>query len=111
MAIIYTTNHSIKLTNILGDRSVPILVTLFLLSYTKLLQIIIASLGYTQIKEFGANGSRNRTVTVWSVDGNYAYCHYPRLALCCCCAGIPRCVATIHSGAILSTVASKDITP
>ena len=81
IAIVYATNHSIKLTNILGDRSVPILVTLFLLSYTKLLQIIIASLGYTQINEFGANNSRNHTLTVWSVDGNYAYCHYPHVLL------------------------------
>ena len=81
MAIIYATNRSIKLTNFLGDRSIPILVTLFLLSYTKLLQIIIASLGYTQIKEFGANGSRNHILTVWSLDGNYAYCHYPHVLL------------------------------
>ena len=80
-AIIYATNHSIKLTNFLGDRSVPILVTLFLLSYTKLLQVIIASLGYTQINEYGANDSRNHTLTVWSLDGNYAYCHYPHVLL------------------------------
>ena len=81
MAIIHATNRSIKLTNFLGDRSVPILVTLFLLSYTKLLQIIIATLGYTQINEFGANNSRNHTLTVWSLDGNYAYCHYPHVLL------------------------------
>ena len=81
IAIIFATNHSIKLTNYLGDKSIPVLVTLFLLSYTKLLQIIIATLGYTQINEYGANNSRNHTLTVWSVDGNYAYCHYPHVLL------------------------------
>ena len=69
MAIIFAASHSTKLTKILGNRPVPILVTLMLLSYTKLLQIIIASVGFTQINVFGAD--RNYTLTVWSLDGNY----------------------------------------
>ena len=79
MAIIFAASHSTKLTKILGNRPVPILVTLMLLSYTKLLQIIIASVGFTQINVFGAD--RNYTLTVWSLDGNYMYCHYPHVLL------------------------------
>ena len=79
MAIIFSASHSTKLTKILGNRPVPILVTLFLLSYTKLFQIIIASVGFTQISVFGTK--RNYTLTVWSLDGNYMYCHYPHVLL------------------------------
>ena len=79
MAIILTASHSTKLTKLFGNRPVPILVTLILLSYTKLFQTIIASVGFTQIDVFGAN--RNYTLTVWSLDGNYMYCHYPHVVL------------------------------
>ena len=78
IAIIVAASHSMKLTNILGNRPVPILVTLFLLSYTKLLQIIIASVGFTQINVFSA---KNYTLTVWSLDGTYIYCGYPHILL------------------------------
>ena len=79
MAIILAAGISTKLTKILGNKPVLILVTLFLLSYTKPLQIIIASVGFTQINVFGAD--RNYTLTVWSLDGNYMYCHYPHVLL------------------------------
>ena len=79
MAIILAANRSTKLTNLLGNRPVPILVTFFLLSYTKLFQTIIASVGFTQINVFGVD--RNYTLTVWSLDGNYMYCHYPHVLL------------------------------
>ena len=79
MVVILAANRSTKLTNLLGNRPVPILVTLFLLSYTKLLQISIVSVGFTQINVYGAD--RNYTLTVWSLDGNYMYCHYPHVLL------------------------------
>ena len=79
MAIIFAASRSTKLTKILGNRPVPILVTLFVLSYTKLFQIIIVSLGFTQINVFGTD--RNYTLTVWSLDGNYMYGHYPHVLL------------------------------
>ena len=82
VAIIFAASHSTKLTKILGNRPVPILVTLFLLSYTKLFQIIIASVGFTRINVFGTNSSdKNYTLTVWSLNGNYIYCHYPHVLL------------------------------
>ena len=79
ITIIFVASCSTKLTNLLGNRPVPILVNLFLFSYIKLLQIIIASVGFTQINVFGAD--RNLTLTVWSLDGNYMYCHYPHVLL------------------------------
>ena len=81
IAIIFASRHSTKLTKILGDRPVPVLVTLFLLSYTKLLQIIIDSVGFTQINVFGVNNSKKYVLTVWSLDGNCIYCHYPHVLL------------------------------
>ena len=77
--IIFAASHSTKLTELLGERPVPILVTLFLLSYTKLLQIIIVSVGFTQIDVFSSNSTQ--TLTVWSLDGNYMYCRYPHALL------------------------------
>ena len=76
IAIIFATRRSSKLT--VGNRPVPVLVTLFLLSYTKLLQIIIASMGFTQINVLG---KKNYTFTVWSLDGTYIYCGYPHVLL------------------------------
>ena len=82
IVIIFVASHSTKLTKLLGQKSVPILVTLFLLSYTKLLQIIIASVGFTQIDAFDSNSTKKSyTFTVWSLDGNYMYCHYPHALL------------------------------
>ena len=36
-------------------------------------------MGFTTINVFGAD--RNYTLTVWSLDGNYMYCHYPHVLL------------------------------
>ena len=63
----------------IGERSVSVLATLFLLSYTKLLKIIIDSLGFTPIKVF--SNDTNYTLTVWSLDGNYVYGHFPHYFL------------------------------
>ena len=81
MAIIFAASRSTKLTKFLGKRPVSILATLFLLSYTKLLQIIIASVGFTQINVFGKDRNYTQSLTVWSLDGDYMYCHYPHVLL------------------------------
>ena len=77
--IVIGARHSAKLTKLCGNRAVSVLATLFLLSYTKLLQTIIASVGFTQIKIFSIDN--NYTLTVWSLDGNYTYCHFPHVLL------------------------------
>ena len=72
--IIVFARHSTKLTKILGDRA-----TLFLLSYAKVLQTIIASISLTPLKVFGIDN--NKINSVWSLDGDYVYCHFPHALL------------------------------
>ena len=77
--IIVGAKYSSKLTKLFGNRAVSVLATLFLLSYTKLLKVIIDSLGFTPIKVFDNN--TNYTLTVWSLYGNYTYGHFPHILL------------------------------
>ena len=77
--MIFSAKYSVTLTKLVGNRAVPILATLFLLSYIKILRTIVASFLFTNIKVF--NGIKNHTLTVWSLDGNHLYCHYPHVLL------------------------------
>ena len=79
LIIIVGAKYSSKLTKVLGNRAVSVLATLFLLSYTKLLKVIIDSLGFTPIEVF--DNTTNYTLTVWSLDGNYPYGHFPHILL------------------------------
>ena len=77
--------HSTKLTRLIGDKAVSILVTLFLLSYAKLLQTIIVSIGFTPLKVFTNDHDSLKLAhagpIVWSLDGNYTYGHFPHILL------------------------------
>ena len=69
VALIIVLSHYISLAaRIFGSNSVPILATLFLLSYSKLLRTIITSLSFTFLEY--PNGSR---IAVWTNDGNIPY--------------------------------------
>ena len=77
--IIVVTRRSTKLTNILGNRAVPLLATLFLLSYIKLLRTVVSCLEFSVLSQVGymnASKSSSRLV-VWSVDGSLAYFEFP----------------------------------
>ena len=65
--IIVTSHYSTRASKIFGNNSVPVLATLILLSYTKLLRAIIDSLNFS-ILEY-ASGQ----LIVWTLDGNYPY--------------------------------------
>ena len=65
--IIISARYSILIARIGGNNSVPVLTTLFLLSYAKLLGIIITSLSYTVLEYPGSQK------VVWSADGNIDY--------------------------------------
>ena len=67
VAIIVSARYSIKVSKITGNNTVPVLATLFLLSYAKLLGIITNALSYTVLK--GPGEQR----LVWSADGNIDY--------------------------------------
>ena len=62
--IIISARYSIKFARLTGNNSVPILATLFLLSYNKLLRNVITILSYTTVDT--AQGQK----VVWSADGN-----------------------------------------
>lgn len=51
----------------MGNNSVPVLATLFLLSYAKLLRVVITALSYSVVKH-----TYGQTI-VWSADGNIRY--------------------------------------
>ena len=58
-----------------GKNTVPVLATLFLLSYAKLIQLIVTALSYTFVEfPYGKKA-------VWSADGNIEYLENPHLLL------------------------------
>ena len=65
--IIISARYSTRIARLSGNNSVPVLATLFLLSYAKLLGIIITSLSYTVLEYPGGQK------VVWSADGNIDY--------------------------------------
>ena len=65
--IIVLSRHSNGVAKVMGNNSVPVLATLFLLSYTKLLCTIILALSLSVLTTAG--GSK----AVWSADGNLDY--------------------------------------
>ena len=66
--MILLSRYSTKVTNILGNNTVHVLATLFLLSYAKLVRTIITALGVSVLRYKGHIMS-----IVWSFDGNLAY--------------------------------------
>ena len=72
---------SLKLSTLLGSRSVPTLATLLFLSYSKLLRTIITCFQLVTYYNYNAsiiNGSIN---IVWAIDGNYSFGRYPHIFL------------------------------
>ena len=67
-AIIIASHYSTRATKILGDTSVSVLATLFLLSYAKLLRSIVTISSFTTLVY-----PDNTTANVWSFDGNLQY--------------------------------------
>ena len=75
--IIVAAKYSTRLTNLLGNRAVPVLDTLFLLSYMKLLRMGTSSLGVSTVIEY----PQGTTSLVWAVDGNLSYFGSPHIFL------------------------------
>ena len=66
--IIVLSHYSMRASKLFGNNSVPVLATLILLSYSKLLRAVISALSVTKIHFL--NGS---TLSVWERDGNIQY--------------------------------------
>ena len=75
--IIVTCRYSSCLTNFIGSRAVPLLATLFLLSYMKLFHTIIDATSIAVIEKYPQNAS----YVVWYLDGNLHYCQHPHIYL------------------------------
>ena len=65
--IIILAKYSDRVAKVMGNNSVPVLATLFLLSYAKLLLTIITALSYTIV--YTSHGPK----AVWTADGNVDY--------------------------------------
>ena len=79
--IIVTSKYSTRVTRLLGSRAVPVLDTLFLLSYVKLLRVAVyALLEFSYLKYTDQNSTATHSV-VWSVDGNLSYFGFPHILL------------------------------
>ena len=77
--IIVLSHYSIRASRLFGNNSVPVLATLVLLSYSKLLRAVISPLSITSYQFL--NGTK---VAVWERDGNVPYLlgkHIPLFAL------------------------------
>ena len=75
--IIISCRYSTTLTKFLGNRAVPVLDTLFLLSYMKLLRTISGTLDFFIITDY-PSGTKS---LVWSEDGNLTYFGFPHILL------------------------------
>ena len=75
--IIVVCRCSTRLTKMFGDRAVPLLATLFLMSYLKLLRTVVDICLYTTLTEYPTESK----IVVWYLDGNLLYGHYPHIFL------------------------------
>ena len=62
-----------KLTTIIGNKAVPVIDTLFLLSYMKLLRTIVQAMGNTEIVTYYDNNMLGHGSWVWVWDGQLQY--------------------------------------
>ena len=75
--IINACRYSSHLTNLIGSRAVPLLATLFLLSYMKLLRTVINATSVAVITQY----PQNTSYAVWYLNGNLRYCQRPHIYL------------------------------
>ena len=73
--LVYISGNSVTVTKLLGSSSVPVLATLFLLSYAKVLRTIIAALSLTVLHY------PHKNVVVWILDANVLLAKYIPFAL------------------------------
>ena len=79
LGIVILSKYSRRVAGLMGNNSVTVLATLFLLSYAKLLRTIIIGLSYSVIE------SEDGRKYVWSADGSLEYLgiyHAPLFAAC-----------------------------
>ena len=75
-----------KFARLIGNNSVPVLCTLLLLSFTKLLRTVLSIFSYTYLHKYKCNEVEstictNSSTLHWFIDGNYEYFEDCHLAL------------------------------
>ena len=75
--IIITAKYSDRVAKVMGNNGVPVLATLFLLSYSKLFNTVITAMSYTTL--YTTQGQK----LVWSADGNLDYLGPKHIPLFC----------------------------
>ena len=104
--IIIIAKYSDRVAKVMGNNGVPVLATLFLLSYAKLFNTIITAMSYTTLY------TTQEQKLVWSDDGNLDFLgpkHIPPVLCGCCCPRIP--VVSLHSSSTARTVAAQTQLP
>lgn len=81
--LIVASRCSMKLTKLLGNRAVPLLATLFLLSYMKLLCTAVSALEFSILSQVNYTNTIETIsrLVVWSEDGNLGYFEFPHFLL------------------------------
>ena len=95
--IIIASHHSSMAAKIFGNNSVPVLATLFLLSYAKLLRTIITVLTFTFLDY--PDGSR---IVVWSYDASISYFSTSHTTLFLIAVGFLSFLLLPYTGILLS---------
>ena len=76
--IVILSQYSSKVVRLVGSHAVPVLATMILLSYTKLIRTVFQALYFTNIQ---CNGNNNVPLLRWYIDANVqyfrGYCHLP----------------------------------
>ena len=76
--IVISSQYYSKVVRLVGSHVVPVLATMILLSYTKLIRTVFKALYFTNIQ---CNGDNNVTLLRWYIDANIqyvgGYCHLP----------------------------------
>ena len=73
--IVILSHYSTRVMKLLGRRVIPVLATLFLLSYIKILTIVVTTFNFTLISAGDADNTSDELVPykVWTHDGNVRY--------------------------------------
>ena len=77
--VIYTCRRSSYASRLMGFNAVPVLATLLLLSYMKLLRSIVSVLHLTELSYSSCD--EEKTVILWYLDGNVQYTSFKHLIL------------------------------
>ena len=76
--LVISSQYSSKIVRLVGSHAVPVLATMILLSYTKLIRTVFQALYFINIQ---CNGNNNVTLLRWYIDANVqyvgGYCHLP----------------------------------